>query len=333
MKPILAEDLDSKFDVSQIPIAQVIERTGVQLDKRGRTEYTGLCPLHNDKDTPSLTVYLLTNSWACFGGCQGRNGHHNGGDGIDFIRQRYGYSYPQAVKWIEDNFSLLNIKAELPEIKKPEPKIVPHNWVTYWHSRLEEHREYYHSRGFEDWFINREMWGWDGHRYTLPVWEGEPGNSEVLGVRRRRPDSSSDNSSKYVGLKEMNPPTIWGRWYCREAKSILAFAGEFDSALSNQDGLSSFSLVNGMKALETFPPNWPNLWFPNSTQMIAVFDKKEEVQGAKLCHQWNRVKGTMVARVFHWPPDVEAKDYSKFREDHSVKEFLALILRQGLQFE
>lgn len=340
MKPLA--DLESKsFDVSQVFIVDLIERTGVQLDKKGRTEYTGLCPLHNDKDTPSLTVYTLTNSWACFGGCQGRNGHNNGGDGIDFIRQRYSYSFREAVKWIEDNFSLrsLNIKTVLPEIKKPEPKIVPPNFVQYYHSKLEqEHRKYFYSRGFKDWFIDQELWGWTGHRYALPVWEGEPGNSDCLGIRMRKPEGVSDNSPKYVGLKDMNPPTIWGRWYCREARIVLAFAGEFDSALSNQDELPSFSLVNGMKALEAFPSNWPELWFPNSKNMIACFDKKEEVQGAKLCYQWNKVKTVMSARVFHWPPDLDVEDcskldYSEFRKEHSAEEFKALILRQGLKLD
>ena len=320
-------NLESKeFDISTVSILSVAQRCGIAIQKAGQ-HYICRCPFHSD-DTPSLVFYLSTNSWTCFGRCQGKNGNRNGGDAIEFVKQYYHLDFTAAVGWFKQNFDYFE-----PVVIKAEPtiiKVVPHPWVLYWHALLENHRAYFKNRGFTDDFIDREMWGWDGSRYTLPVWEGEPSNSEILGVRRRKPDDQT--GEKYIGLKDMNPPTVWGRWYCRNAKNVLAFAGEFDAALANQDNIPAFSIVNGINAVDDFPEDWAQLWFPKSQNMIAVFDKKEESFAGRLCQHWNKVKGSMTARVFHWSPNLSYKDYSEFRQYHSVEDFRMLAEMQGLNF-
>lgn len=324
----VSENLEPKFDISSVSILGVAQRCGVQIQKVGH-HYLARCPFHGIDNTPSLVFYLPTNSWTCFGKCPGKNGHHNGGGPVQFVMQYYHYSFVEAAKWIEKNFDYF----EPVIIKKEETivKPVPHPWVIYWHSLLGEHRQYFKDRGFTDKTIDQEMWGWNGSRYCLPVWEGEPGNSEILGVRQRK--QNTDKGEKYIGLKDMNPPTVWGRGNCKDAKTVLAFAGEFDAALANQDGFSSFSLVNGIKALSTFPENWPCLWFPNSQRLIAIFDKKEESFAGRLCIAWNRIKGSMMGQVFHWPITLEYKDYCEFRKNHSVEEFRLLFEMQGLDYD
>lgn len=49
----------------------------------------GLCPFHNEK-TPSLTVYINTNTWHCFG-C------HEGRDVVDFVMKLQKVDFLQAV--------------------------------------------------------------------------------------------------------------------------------------------------------------------------------------------------------------------------------------------
>ena len=290
-------------------IVQIISLTGTQLEKRGDL-YVGLCPLHHDKDTPSLTIYPRTDSWCCFGGCKPKKGRYNGGDSVEFIAQYYHWSYLDAKVWVERQLGTL---PKLPEIKSP-PKIKPvvDQAILYWHSLLDVagKRSYFHSRLFTDETINRELWGWDGENFIIPVWEGEPGQSQIVGVRRR----SSKEGPKYTGIKGINTPTVWGRWYCRGQREIFAFAGEFDAALANQDGYPAFSMVNGMSAFKAFPDEWPELWFPEAKRLTVVFDKKEEPIAGQLAHSWNKVKGTMSAKVFHWPPHVNAKDYNDYRK-------------------
>jgi len=327
------------MEIDKIPIDAVIEKTGVKLIRMGSL-LAGFCPLHGDKDTPSLRVYLNTNSWACFGaGCGGVVGKINGGDAVTWVRQRYGYSFKQAQDWLNDNFggSVL-YPITIPrfggaEKTKIVSRVVPPKLVQYWHGLLDQcnRRGYYHSRGFSDDFINSEMWGWDGRRYVLPVWEGEPGNSDCLGVRRRRSDLDPESDFKYIGLRGCNAPTVWGRWHCRSANIVFAFAGEFDAARAVCDGFPAFSLVNGVGAFERFPEDWPNAWFPNSEFLIVVFDKKEERMAGRFAKAWMKCKSRGTARIFVWPPG-EAKDYCEFRESHSSEDFMRMLVSSLADF-
>lgn len=311
-----------------VDIVSLVLYTGVDLERTGDI-FSGLCPLHKDKETQSLKVYPGNNSWCCFGtGCGGRAGKLNGGNAIEWVKQKYNLRFADAVTWLSENY--LHIpKIELPTIRvaekreaTPLPDITP---IVYWHGMLDlcERREWFHGRGFTDKTIDTELFGWNGERYVIPVWEGEPGKSLCLGVRLRR---STGGGPKYIGLEGHNQPTVWGRWHCKGKKLILAFAGELDAARAVQDGFPSFSVVNGIKSIARFPDNWPSLWFPDSLYVVVVFDKNEEVDGAFLARAWNGVKGSMTGRVFHWPPDIPAKDYCEFRDiGNTSDDFLKLM--------
>ena len=65
-------------------IKDVVENYGIELSQMG-TLYRGLCPFHDDRNNPNLTIYPATNSWYCYGGaCQ------TGGDVISFIAKMEG---------------------------------------------------------------------------------------------------------------------------------------------------------------------------------------------------------------------------------------------------
>ena len=314
---------------STVDVVSLIMQSGVHLVHDGRI-YSGLCPLHSDKNTMSLKVYSDSNSWCCFGaGCGGKVGKYNGGDAIEWVKQFQKLDYHKAINWINHNYKHIP-RVELPKIPYVEPKPVGYDSVIYWHKLMDacERRHWFHSRGFTDETIDREMFGWDAQRYVIPVWEGEPGKSVCLGVRLRKSELVSDTSPKYVGLSGHNPPTVWGRWYCKEHNLVIGFAGELDAARAVQDGLPAFSVVNGVNAVSKFPDDWSNKWFPDTKYLVVAFDKKEEAAGAMLARSWNKVKGTMTARVFHWPPSVDAKDYCEYRDlgntSESFKELVAI---------
>lgn len=305
-------------------IIDIMNRLGVKLEKSGNL-YKAICPLHNDKG-PSLVIYPASNSFCCFGHCTNSKNGYNTGDSIEFVAQYYHFSRKDAYRWIKDNFTL-NVKSEA-LIKIQSPKPLPPQLVTYWHNLLKEsnQRDYFYSRGFTDNIIDYELWGWDGNRYTIPVWDWEPQNSDCLGVRRRKSHLDKSDSPKYIGFKNSNPATIYGKWYCKDQEIILGFAGEFDCARANQDGFPSFSLVNGVNGFNKFPDNWPKLWFPDAKYLIAVFDKKEEVLAGRLCRQWNKVKGSFTAKIFHWTTD--NKDYCEFRDIFDRDYFKELVYKQ-----
>jgi hypothetical protein len=111
----------------------------------------------------------------------------------------------------------------------------------------------------------------------------------------------------------------------------LAFAGELDAARAVQDGLPAFSVVNGMYAFTMFPDNWANLWFPDSTNLITVYDKNETAVASKLAMEWNKQKGSFTAQVFQWAPDLGIDDYCDFRNLYSYSDFMTRFNNQGFE--
>ena len=92
----------------QVPISDII-RNKVNLTRKG-SEYSGLCPFHNEK-TPSFTVNNQKRFYHCFG-C----GAH--GDVIGFVMNTSGLSYKEAaVKIAEEN------GIDIPKLSKEQEKI------------------------------------------------------------------------------------------------------------------------------------------------------------------------------------------------------------------
>lgn len=86
-------------------IMTVMEREGIELKRRGR-DFWAPCPFHADK-TPSFKVSIDRQRWYCFG-------ENEGGDVVDFIMQRRGVSFKEAV-------NILGIKTGKPLL--PDPAI------------------------------------------------------------------------------------------------------------------------------------------------------------------------------------------------------------------
>ena len=73
----------------------------VKLTRRG-TNWTGLCPFHNEK-SPSFNVRPSTNSYHCFG-CGA------GGNAFRFLMNNDGMTFMEAVKRLADARQLLLFK-------------------------------------------------------------------------------------------------------------------------------------------------------------------------------------------------------------------------------
>ncbi|MFW5805944.1 MAG: DNA primase [Bacteroidales bacterium] len=83
--------------VKDLDIVDVVQNYGVSL-KRAGASYKGLCPFHNEK-TPSFNVHPVRNSFHCFG-CG------KGGSLIDFVMDKEGLSFIDAVKKIAMQYSI-----------------------------------------------------------------------------------------------------------------------------------------------------------------------------------------------------------------------------------
>jgi len=267
----------------------------LQLEHSGSV-YKALCPFHKDSATKSFTVY--EDDAYCFG-C-----------GIwlspvTFLMKYLNITWRQAKEKLGDLPVVV-----LPKFRKPvvDPSIIPIDTIKTWHSMLKEHRDYFHSRLFTDETIDRELWGWSGDRYVLPVWGGPPGD-RCISVRMRA--GKKDMEPKYLGLKNFSPKVLYNVWNVEKyyqtwpeglPKTVYLFFGEFDAALATQDGLPAVSPTNGQNA-------WLDQWdtFFEPYQIIIVPDKKEEMRGYQVA---SRFPGR--ASVVQWPVG-DFSDYNSWR--------------------
>jgi DNA primase len=82
--------LHQKFDKTRLPDPEGYYSTELGKLRGSRTWRSALCPFHEDTK-PSLRVNVETGSYRCFACCA------SGGDVLDFQRQRYGQTFPEAV--------------------------------------------------------------------------------------------------------------------------------------------------------------------------------------------------------------------------------------------
>lgn len=86
----ISRDEDRIESALAIPITSVIQ---IKLRKSGN-KLSGLCPLHNDK-SPPFFIYPESNSFYCYG-C------NKGGNVINLVRFLYDYTFPNAIKFLNN---------------------------------------------------------------------------------------------------------------------------------------------------------------------------------------------------------------------------------------
>jgi len=250
-------------------IVDVIGRD-VRLRKAGYL-HMGLCPFHEDAE-PSLAVYQ--DHFYCFG-CGVR------GTVIDYVMMREGCSPLNAARKLIGGGFLPYVRR--PVRQKTVAPTVPQWIVHYWHGKLTGRRAYFHSRGFTDETIDREMWGWDGRRYMIPVWDGVPGESKVHQVARRRCDEvemkllrEADEQlmpAKYLNVRGYAGNHLYGKWSLK-GPVLYVFFGLLTAAMAIQDGLPACSPSNGVGS-------WQDEWSKHFQEADEVWVLQDNTPGER----------------------------------------------------
>lgn len=126
--------------------------------KRSGSEYTGLCPFHNEK-TPSFSVNEKKQMYYCFG-C------HAGGNTVTFLMQYYNYTFTEALKVLADRAGISLPEEEIsPEARAASEKKamlldMQKKAAAFYHYCLTSGNEdrgldYFHGRGLTDETIRR----------------------------------------------------------------------------------------------------------------------------------------------------------------------------------
>lgn len=89
----------------QNSIERLIEEYNIPIERTSGDKKICFCPFHDDKNTPNLTIYPLTNSWFCYG-C------NIGGGPVEFLMEMEGITKEEAKRRIypQSDTNILRLK-------------------------------------------------------------------------------------------------------------------------------------------------------------------------------------------------------------------------------
>ena len=125
------ETIDKIFEAARI---EEVVGGFVQLKKRG-ANFIGHCPFHDEK-TPSFTVSASKGIYKCFG-CG------KGGNSVSFVMEHEHYSYPEALKYLAEKYSIEIVEKEM----TPEQSI-----------RANDRDSLYVISSFANKFFQQKLW-------------------------------------------------------------------------------------------------------------------------------------------------------------------------------
>ncbi len=242
------DDIKSRLD-----IVEVIENSGVQLRRAGRS-FVGFCPFHQNTKTPAFTVFPDTQSFYCFG-CQAA------GSVFDYIMRKDGLEFKDALQHLAQRtgVELKPRTQEEQQIDQQRTRLLEITSITarYFAYLLQQHtrgqpgRDYLAQRGINTETIEAFQLG-----YSLNEW------GHLLSYLTERKGFAPEEIAK-AGLAVQRDD---GGWYDR-------FRGRLIFPIRNAQG----EVVGfGGRAIGDVQPKYLN------TPQTLLFDKSRVLYGLDL---------------------------------------------------
>ncbi|GHE48108.1 DNA primase [Sphingobacterium griseoflavum] len=165
---IAKETIEKVLDAARI---EEVVGDFVDLRKRG-TSLIGNCPFHNEK-TPSFHVSVAKGIYKCFG-CG------VGGDSLKFVMELEKYSYPEAIRYLADKYSIpieevQRSPAQLAAQDKRESLYVLSSWAgkffkeQLWNTEVGQSigLSYFKERGYREEIIKKFDLGYSPDQWTV----------------------------------------------------------------------------------------------------------------------------------------------------------------------
>lgn len=290
-----------------VKLIDVISRDIGAPSRRGNRP-TWKCVFHTEK-TPSLTLWPDPEHFKCFG-CQKH------GDAIDWVRERNGLSFKEAVLFLNGTIIGGQSDSDVSRVaEKPLPK-KPRAPETDWSRRaglvVTECAQAIESRAAEDtrkWLRDRglkrstlEYWK-IGHNakeqylHGLKVHEGITipwfANDQVISVKIRQ----FRRDSKYVSIAGSRPSGVFLHQDIRAAIPTILFEGEFDALLAWQE-VRDLVNVGTLGSAGIAPDQHALIQLLGSPLILLSYDRDDP--GTDAIKRWQETtERCRVARVPH----------------------------------
>ena len=138
--PRIPDELITRIK-EQTDLAAVVRARGIKLEKHGTGNLVGLCPFHDDKNTPNFIVTPAKGLYRCMS-CGAA------GNVIQFVEKFDGISFPHAVEVLAEGHWINLVTSDgVPRKKGSIPTLPPPVDLTAKHGELlEQIADYYHER-------------------------------------------------------------------------------------------------------------------------------------------------------------------------------------------
>lgn len=296
---------------------QLLEAYIVRGTLRSNGDEDMICPLHDDRRR-SATINFSEGVWTCHA-CEG------GGTIKNLMRVR--------ASWREPGVGTGTISAP----HRPSTAPAARSGATLglpsparlagFTGRLAadgERFDYLSSdRGLDHQTVQRYGIGWNGNRYTLPIYDD---SGRLANVRYFQPDGDP----KWVNHRGYgSPPKLFPMDVILENDELIWCEGEMDCMLTNQKGLPAFTATGGAKI--KWLPEWSELF--RDKVITLCFDRDKDGKNAINRVKPNLSKVTAEVRIIELPfplLDKHGQDLTDFwLAGGTTSELLGLVKSEG----
>lgn len=266
------EDLKSEV-LEKINVEEFLRTNLDSVESGGPDEFKTLCLFHNET-RPSLHISNTRKIFYCQG-CGEK------GNLIDLYMKVRDLDFKHALLEMAENLGIDTdnpAPARAPRREKPKPPDNPPislEKVKHWHRMLRETPDralwLVKHRGMKRATLQKHLIGWDGQRYTIPVFD----DTEVVNVRRYCPEKHAKmihytENIGGVSLRYGRPARLYGLDELRQATNgarVYVAEGEWDRLMLAQQGWLAVTGTHGCKV-------WLDEWNPEfkGKDVILLYD-------------------------------------------------------------
>lgn len=245
-------------------------------------EWRAYCPLHEDpkkSKSPSASINFADGMWHCMS-CG------EGGTVKQLLRLlRNGQSE------LPNNVVPINRKQE---DQAPKRALPTEKQLKVWHKRLmgndEAHRIMSEKRGLTDKTLKKFLIGFDGRRYTIPIFNDD---GELVNVRLYRPNAKQHKDKMMSWGAGHGEGRIYGLETLAKEDEVLLCEGEMDRLIALQHGLPAVTHTAGASV---FKAEWA-VHFKGKVVYVAYDEDPTGDNGALKAAQILKQTAAAVYRV------------------------------------
>lgn len=261
-------------------------------------EWRAFCPLDEDPEqskSPSASLNFEIGLWHC------QSQGHGGTIRSLYRTMKNQRGMPSPASGRKGN------RSNVVPIDKVKP-LPTAELVEFWHKSLmgrDRALKYMHDeRGLTDETLRKYLIGWDGQRFTIPVYDED---GELVNIRRYNPSARSHKDKMISWGPGHGSGRLYGLEVLKDHDEVVFTEGEWDRLIAMQHGFPAITSTSGASV---FKPEWAR-YFKGKTVYHAHDEDKQGDAGAMKATQYMKAVAAACYRL-KLNTDIDGGDLTDF---------------------